>query len=136
MKSKYLIGVLVFLAALLVAISFGLMDSTKIEKDNGDTAWFELDQDQVINELNKENVTIVDVRELDLYKQAHIPGAINIPFNDFEERYTELSKTKKIIFVCHGGPMGEETSEFLIEKGYKDVANLAGGMASWRGPTE
>jgi rhodanese-related sulfurtransferase len=136
-KSKYLIGVMAFLAILLAVILWGILDSVKTEKGNtAASSWDTLNQEQVIKELNNANVTVVDVRERELYEKAHIPGAINIPFNEFEERYTELNKTEKIIFVCHGGPMGEETSEFLIEKGYKNVANLKDGMASWSGPTE
>lgn len=60
-----------------------------------------------------------------------IPGAINIPFYmfKFKARYRELDPNKRIVFVCHTGPMGEAGAQFLVEKGYARVVNLEGGMA-------
>ncbi len=42
----------------------------------------------------------VDTRAAESYKTEHIKGAINIPAGDFETRYTELPKNKKIIAYC------------------------------------
>ncbi|MCF6094155.1 rhodanese-like domain-containing protein [Microaerobacter geothermalis] len=78
-----------------------------------------------------ENTVIVDVREPFLYEENHIPGAILIPFAEFEKEYEKLDKNKKIILVCHMGPMGEASGQFLISKGYKQVYNLEGGMRAW-----
>ncbi len=77
---------------------------------------------------------IVDVREPWRYNKAHIPGAINIPFDGAHERVAkELPKDSRIVFVCHGGPMGDELSEILLDNGFKDVYNLKGGMRKWKG---
>ncbi len=76
---------------------------------------------------------IVDLRESSLYNKEHIPGAILMPFADFEKNYTQLDKNKRIIFVCHTGSMGEAASQFLISKGYNRVYNLEGGMRAWQG---
>jgi len=32
--------------------------------------------------------------------------------------------------------MGVESAEFLVKKGFRDVANFAGGMTMWDGPLE
>ncbi|GAB7388554.1 rhodanese-like domain-containing protein [Bacillaceae bacterium] len=98
------------------------------------STWEKIDQEQMLQEMEKEDVTIVDLREPELYAKGHIPGAINIPFAEFQNRYQELDKEKRIIFVCHTGPMGDASSQFLLEKGYKNLANLKGGMAGWTGP--
>lgn len=77
---------------------------------------------------------LVDLREPELYQAGHIPGAINIPFDQFRTRLGELSPEKDIVFVCHDGMMGEVTGKMLIEKGYKQVSNVYGGMLRWKGP--
>lgn len=77
------------------------------------------------------NTVIVDLRESVLYTTEHIPGAILIPFADFEKQYTQLDKNKRIILVCHTGPMGDAAGQFLKTKGYDQVLNLDGGMQAW-----
>jgi rhodanese-related sulfurtransferase len=80
-------------------------------------------------------IVIVDVREPELFVKGHIKGAINIPYDDARPRIVkELSPTDRIVFVCHGGPMGDKLGHLLIRKGYRTVYNLEGGMKKWTGP--
>lgn len=83
----------------------------------------------------KEPVVIVDVREPELYMMGHIKGAINIPYDTAHKRILkELSPMDTIVFVCHGGPMGDELGAILARNGYPRVFNLRGGMNKWTGP--
>jgi len=80
-------------------------------------------------------IVIVDVREPELFAKSHINGAINIPYDDARPRIVkELSPKDRIVFVCHGGPMGDKLGHLLVQKGYPTVFNLAGGMKKWKGP--
>lgn len=80
-------------------------------------------------------ITIVDVREPELFANGHVPGAINIPYDTAKARILkELSPKDRIVFVCHGGPMGDELGDILIKNGYPSVYNLKGGMRRWNGP--
>src|SRR5262245_61178260 len=79
-------------------------------------------------------LVIVDVREPELFSAGHIRGAINIPYDEAKPRILkELSPQDRIVFVCHGGPMGDELGRLLAEKGYPTVYNLKGGMKKWKG---
>lgn len=80
-----------------------------------------------------QKAVIVDLREPELYRAGHIPGAANIPFEQFGKRLSELSPEGNIVLVCHTGPMGDVSGTLLAEKGYAHVRNLRGGMAAWRG---
>ncbi|HET6465595.1 MAG TPA: rhodanese-like domain-containing protein [Nitrospiria bacterium] len=81
-------------------------------------------------------LVIVDVREPELFSAGHIKGAINIPYDDAKPRvFKELFRKDRIVFVCHGGPMGDELGRLLVKNGYPDVSNLAGGMKNWKGET-
>lgn len=46
------------------------------------------------------NVVFVDTRAEVSYRNEHIKGAINIPAEAFQTRYTEVPKGKKIIAYC------------------------------------
>lgn len=86
---------------------------------------------------DEKSVKIVDVREPELFRKGHVPGAINIPYDTAHGRILkELSPDERIVFMCHGGPMGDELGEILTNKGYKKVYNVKGGMKKWRGPLE
>ncbi|MBI5327940.1 MAG: rhodanese-like domain-containing protein [Deltaproteobacteria bacterium] len=77
---------------------------------------------------------IVDVRESYEFAAGHIKGAINIPYGPAKSRILkELPPNNRIVFVCHGGPMGDELSAILVKNNYKEVYNLKGGMNKWRG---
>lgn len=79
-------------------------------------------------------LTIVDVREPELFAEGHIPGAINRPWPDVKATAAaELSKDHAIVLVCHGGPMGDELADILVAAGFTGVRNLEGGMRKWRG---
>jgi rhodanese-related sulfurtransferase len=80
------------------------------------------------------SLVIVDVREPELFAAGRIRGAINIPYDEARRRiFKELSPQDRIVFVCHGGPMGDELGHLLAENGYSNVHNLKGGMKRWRG---
>ncbi len=82
-------------------------------------------------------MTIVDIREPELFAEGHIPGAINMPWPDATTRAPlELDPSHDIVLVCHGGPMGDQVATILDERGFTKVRNLAGGMNRWNGPVE
>jgi rhodanese-related sulfurtransferase len=84
-----------------------------------------------------ENLVIVDVREPELYRAGHIPGAINLPYPDSKTIFpARLEPDQNIVFVCHSGPMGDEMAEILAKNGFPRIRNLKGGMKTWTGPLE
>ncbi len=79
-------------------------------------------------------MVIVDVREPNEFAAGHIKGAINIPYDAAKPRVLkELAPKDRIVFICHGGPMGDELGKLLTKNDYPDVYNLAGGMKKWKG---
>lgn len=82
---------------------------------------------------SKESMVLVDIREAPDYASGHIPGAINIPFTEFNDKYTELKPDAKIVLVCYSGETSKSAAQFLLGKNYKDVSSLDGGMMNWSG---
>jgi len=64
-----------------------------------------IDSEQLKSYLrNGQKVVLVDVRPVDEYRQAHIPGAINVPPERMKAAASRLpkNKTAPIIFYCRG----------------------------------
>ena len=87
--------------------------------------------EQLKEKLDKgEQLYILDVREQSEYQTANIGGKL-IPLGELPRRYSELDAEKEIIFHCHHGGRSRRAVEFLHQKGFKNVKNLAGGIDEW-----
>ncbi len=76
-----------------------------------------------------DNSLLVDVRNVDEYAQATMPGAINIPIDQLRERMHELPKEKNIYIFCQIGLRGYLAQRILVQNGYEHVLNISGGFA-------
>jgi rhodanese-related sulfurtransferase len=81
---------------------------------------------------NGENYTIVDLRTPELFAKGHIPGAINLKFEELDKNLDKLSKDKTTVvycydIVCH---LSSKAALELAKKGYK-VKELVGGFDTW-----
>jgi len=77
-----------------------------------------------------EDVFILDVREPFEYQIANIGGKL-IPQNDVPQRLAELDRDREIIVQCKSGGRSQRIAEFLVQNGYPQVVNLAGGILAW-----
>jgi rhodanese-related sulfurtransferase len=79
-------------------------------------------------------VQILDVREPEEFTGplGHIRDAILIPLGDLAKRSGELSRDRPIVAVCRAGGRSAQATNILQQAGFKDVANLTGGMLRWR----
>ena len=77
---------------------------------------------------------ILDVREPDEFTGplGHISGAVLIPLGELAERAGELAKDRPIVAVCRAGSRSAQATTILQQAGFKEVANLTGGMLRWR----
>lgn len=47
-------------------------------------------------------VTVIDVRPHDEFMLGHLPGSLNVPFDELEARLTELDPAQEIVAYCRG----------------------------------
>jgi UPF0176 protein len=85
---------------------------------------------------NDDDVVIVDVRSNYEHNIGKFKNAISFDidnFREFPEHIDELKKyeDKKIITYCTGGIKCEKASAFLLEKGFKNVYQLHGGIIKY-----
>ncbi|MDF3127183.1 rhodanese-like domain-containing protein [Rheinheimera sp. 1928-s] len=67
----------------------------------------------------------IDVRTAEEYKAGHLEGAINIPYNEIEQKITDISadKTADIQLYCRSGRRSGIALETLTSMGYSNVTN-------------
>lgn len=71
---------------------------------------------------------LLDVRTVPEFEQGHLPGSVNLPLAELDQRYAELSKDLPIIVVCHAGVRSAYALEILEERGFRDIRHLPGGL--------
>ena len=79
------------------------------------------------------NVQLVDVRTPQEFANGHLENARNINYNDpkFKENIALLDKSKPIAVYCGVGGRSGKASKILVELGFKDITDLAGGITAW-----
>jgi len=88
---------------------------------------------EAYKEATSNNAVIIDVRETRLtgYKRFDVPEVINIPFSEISEKYIILPGNVPLIVADTVGLRSREAMEFLMSKGFTNIANLAGGIVDW-----
>ncbi len=83
-------------------------------------------------QLLKEGAVVpVDTREASAFGRAHIPGAINMPFETIEGRLAELHMLAgQPVVYCRAGDKTKTLAATLAEQGVP-VAFLEGGFLAW-----
>lgn len=74
---------------------------------------------------------LLDVREQDEWLCCRIDGARHVPMSQFSHRLEELDPTLPIVVYCQHGVRSHHVAQFLIGRGFTDVANLSGGIDAW-----
>lgn len=93
----------------------------------------QLSVEQLKSKFDKNEVFIlVDVREPDEYETCHIEGSKLMPISKFaQEGIKQLKPDDDIVVHCHHGGRSQRACDFLVSQGFKNVANLAGGIEAW-----
>lgn len=83
-----------------------------------------------LEQLDKSQVTIIDVRPAEDFRRGTVEGAVNIPNTEFEERMGEVPQGKPVCVMCHTGDKSEDCVYLLEEEGY-EAYNVVGGYRAF-----
>jgi len=88
---------------------------------------------EAYEEAKENNAIIVDVRETSLinYKQFDVPNVIFAPNSELKNYFSKLPTDQPLIIADSAGLRSREAMLFLLNKGYLNIANLAGGIVEW-----
>ena len=74
---------------------------------------------------------LLDVREPWELEIVSVAGAEPIPMGSIPERYGELDATQPVAVLCHSGVRSARVAAFLVQQGFRTVANVSGGIDAW-----
>ena len=78
------------------------------------------------------DMTLLDVREDWETQLAPVPvPVVHIPMGRIPERVAELDPEKETVVICRSGGRSLQVANYLAARGFKSVANLAGGILAW-----
>ncbi|MFD3227077.1 ArsR/SmtB family transcription factor [Rahnella aceris] len=92
-----------------------------------------ISREELLERLQAGDVTLLDVRPQDEYQAGHLPGAINIPAEQLDERLSELSQDQVVVAYCRGPfcVLSFNAVRALQEKGFL-ARRLNEGFPQWQ----
>jgi phage shock protein E len=77
---------------------------------------------------------VVDVRTPDEFAYGHVPGALNIPFDEIGKRTAEIGPASTpVVLYCRSGHRSGIAMETLSKAGYGKLYDLR-SVSAWPGP--
>ena len=90
----------------------------------------EVDVHQLRDSL-ADGASLLDVRELDEWLGARVPGVPLIPLAELPAHLDALPPHRGTVYlICHSGARSMHAAEFLKQQGI-DATNVAGGTKAW-----
>lgn len=76
----------------------------------------------------KQGAKVIDVRTAEEYQREHLPGALNVPLHELEERMAKVApdKGQPLLLHCLSGGRSGIAARKLRQMGYQQVFNLGG----------
>ncbi len=82
-----------------------------------------VDRNELLELVRKGAVTVLDVRPVEEFNTAHIPGALSIPLKELKLHLSELPRDQEIVAYCRGPycVLSIQAVEMLRAKGFQAV---------------
>jgi len=82
--------------------------------------------------VRAKRVILVDVRSPGEFRSGHIPGAINIPYQQIEQSLKRLPRQRDIVLYCKSGIRDRIARKHLGRLGYRRVFSFC-SYKRWEG---
>jgi ArsR family transcriptional regulator len=88
---------------------------------------------ELLQRVQDNRVTVLDVRPTEEFSSGHLPGAVNIPMHEVEQRLAELPNGPEVVAYCRGPycMLSFEAVAKLRDKGYR-ARRLEDGYPEWK----
>ncbi len=74
---------------------------------------------------------VLDVRTPKEYAAGHVPGAINVPYDQVASHLAVIPKDKDVVLYCQSGRRAGLAAEVLQASGYTKLEHLQGDIQGW-----
>lgn len=86
---------------------------------------------QLNSRLQITDILLLDVREPWEYKIAKIKNSVLIPLDSLLSNIEQLKQHQETVCICHHGVRSSYAATLLLNEGFTNVNNLAGGIDAW-----
>ena len=90
-------------------------------------------QAKAVIDAGDPRLVVLDVRTQEEYDEAHIADAVLLDFYepDFADRLADLDRSAQYVLYCRSGNRSEQTREMMVDLGFEEVHDIAGGIQGW-----
>ena len=87
----------------------------------------------LLSKVREGAVTMLDVRPVEEYRAAHIPGALSVPLKELERRLLDLPRDREVVAYCRGPycVLAVEAVEMLRAHGF-EAFRLEQSVQDWQ----
>lgn len=82
--------------------------------------------ERVSKYIYNSDTLFVDLREKGEYVRGHVSGAWNIPYEELDEHFEEMSSYERVVFYCDRGNHSLAAARMLARRG-QQCFSVAGG---------
>ncbi|MGF1526178.1 MAG: rhodanese-like domain-containing protein [Candidatus Competibacterales bacterium] len=82
--------------------------------------------------FERNEVSIIDVREPVEYAFERIKGALLMPMSTFDSQKLPRATDRVWVFHCGSGKRSRRVCELCQAAGWDDVSHIDGGIAAWK----
>ena len=90
----------------------------------------EIQVKELKDSLDKKDLKLIDVREIEEYAICNIEPSVHIPMNKIPSHLEKLDKDTRYAIICHSGVRSHNVCFYLQNHGFK-VRNVVGGIHQW-----
>ncbi len=89
----------------------------------------EITVDQLVIELDR-GATVIDVREIDEYIDAHVAGVRLVPLDTIADALESIPRDETVYVICRSGARSQRAADFFVAHGL-DAVSVSGGTMAW-----
>lgn len=80
-----------------------------------------------------DDLLVLDVRSAQEFAEGHVPGAVNISYDELEARLGELAgeRESEVVVYCRSGRRAGIALELLEKAGFERLYHLEGDYLAW-----
>lgn len=81
--------------------------------------------------IDKDNLTIIDIRDRNSFLNGHIDKAIHVEDLDIDNFLKDKNKNDAILVYCYHGNSSKSAANFFVQHGFEKVLSMDEGYSGW-----